>query len=382
MLNTPALRRLARSLRRVGRTHYPRFVFGGGLRPGEIPVFIYHDVVCEEFRADLEFLRRNGYRCLRTGEYLSMQRTGGADGRAVLLTFDDAVQNFHDVALPLLREFAVPATLFVPTFWMRGARRDPGTAAVDAAERAGFMSWGGLRDCLSSTLVDVQLHGHRHALVHTSARTAGFATPELLARHHLFDWPMRREGGRDVLGRPPLGTPIYEAHPLLSAGRRVLEDGAVTRACREYVAAEGGAAFFARPDWKARLGALLGGRRRPAAGAREIPAAKFRALVASEYEAASELFERELGVRPHYLAYPWQLGSTLSLELARAAGIEAVFGVGIDYRRAQRLRGPLPAASRTKGEWLRFLPGRGRRRLREVIPEKVRSFTRSQHLAH
>ena len=382
MLNMPALRRLARSLRRLGRTHYPRFVFGGGLRPDEVPVFIYHDVVREEFRADLEFLQRNGYRCLRTEEYPAMQHTGGAGGHVVLLTFDDAVQNFHDVALPLLREFAAPATLFVPTFWMRGARRDPDTAAVNAAERAAFMSWDDLRDCLSSTLVDVQPHGHRHALVHTSARTAGFATPELLARHHLFDWPMRREGGRDILGRPPLGTPIYEAHPLLGAGRRVLEDEATARACREYVAAEGGAAFFDRPDWEARLGALLGGRRRPASGMREIPAVEFRALMVSEYEAASELFERELGVRPHYLAYPWQLGSALSLELARAAGIKAVFGVGIDHRRTQRLRGPPPAAARIKGEWLRFLPGRGRRRLREVIPEKIRGFTRSQHLAH
>ncbi len=382
MLNRPAVHRLACSLRRLCRTHYPRFVFGGGLHPGETPVFIYHDVVREEFRADLEFLRRNGYCCLRTGEYLSMQRTGGAGGRAVLLTFDDAVQNFHDVALPLLREFAVPATLFVPTFWMRGAHCAPDTAAVDTAERAEFMSWDGLRECQSSTLIDVQLHGHRHALVHTSARTVGFATPKLLTRHHLFDWPMRREGGRDILGRPPLGTPIYEAHPLLSAERRVLENEAVARACCEYAAAEGGAAFFARPDWEVRLGALLGGRRRPVPGTREIQAVEFHALVASEYEAASELFERELGVRSHYLAYPWQLGSTLSLELARAAGIEAVFGVGIDYRRAQQLRGPLPAASRIKGEWLRFLPGRGRRRLREVIPEKVRGFTRSQHLAH
>jgi peptidoglycan/xylan/chitin deacetylase (PgdA/CDA1 family) len=44
-------------------------------------------------------------------------REGGADlpRRAVLLTFDDAYDDFADVAWPLLRRHGLPATLFVPT---------------------------------------------------------------------------------------------------------------------------------------------------------------------------------------------------------------------------------------------------------------------------
>jgi hypothetical protein len=59
----------------------------------------------------------------------------------------------------------------------------------------------------------------------------------------------------------------------------------------------------------------------------------------------------------------------------------AVFGVGLDYGRARRIT-RIPAFGRFKGDWIRFLPGKGRQRLWNVIPEKLRSFSASQHLAH
>jgi hypothetical protein len=108
----------------------------------------------------------------------------------------------------------------------------------------------------------------------------------------------------------------------------------------------------------------------------------FQALVASEFLLSRQLFEAELGRPPRYLAYPWMLGSRLSLQLAAEAGIKAVFGVGLDQRYAQRLKGPVSAYSRIKGDWLRFLPGQGRLRLRDVIPGKIREFFCSHHFAH
>lgn len=378
MPDLSSLRRLSRSLRRLGQTHYPRFLFGAGLHPGEIPIFVFHDVRPDEFAADLEFLRRNHYRCLSADEYLERQGRPCTE-RAVLLTFDDAVQNFYDVTLPLLRQYECPATLFVPTFWMRGAASESETATVAPSGRDGFMSWDGLRTCLESGLVDVQLHGHRHALVFTSNRLVGFASPELLRRHHIFDWPMRREAKCDALGRPALGTPIYEAQPLLSAHHRIIEDEAAADACGRMVSEAGGAMFFERPGWAAQLRAVIKQHR---GAMTPIPPGALRSFVASEFEQAAALFARELGTRPRHLAYPWQLGSELSLELAHEAGLRSVFGVGLDFRRIRRLRTLVPAIARIKGEWLRFLPGEGRRHLREVIPEKVRSFIRSQHFAH
>src|SRR5581483_3488566 len=112
--------------------------------------------------------------------------------------------------LPLLRSFDARATLFVPSYWMKSGCNL-------------FMSWEQVRSCAESGCVDVQSHAHRHALVPTSNQLVGFATPTLLARYDIYDWPMRNTVAGEQLGPPPAGAPIYRAAPLLSADRRFLE---------------------------------------------------------------------------------------------------------------------------------------------------------------
>jgi hypothetical protein len=76
------------------------------------------------------------------------------------------------------------------------------------------------------------------------------------------------------------------------------------------------------------------------------------------------------------------LGTRRSLEMLAELGMEAAFGIAIDYRRARTTRQPLPTYGRYKSDWLQFLPGKGRRRLRDVLPRKAATFVASQHLAH
>lgn len=369
-------RRHGRALSRLLRTRYPPFVFGLPRRSRQAPVFVYHEVDAAGFEADLRFLAENGYRTLGAGEFVAC---AGRAESSVLLTFDDARRNFWEVVFPLLRRFGARATVFAPTYWI-----EPG-AGEEAEERPGaagkFMSWDQLRECARSGLVDVEAHGHRHALVYASARPVGFASPDLVARHDLYDWPMRHENGRDRLGVPPLGTPVYAAEPLLSAAHRVLEDDRATEACRRLVAEAGGAEFFRRPDAAALLRRTVAAAARGGGAARRAEPAALAALVRDEFERSRELLERHLGRAPRLFAYPWMLGSDLSLRCAAETGFEAVFGVGFDFGRARRIGWPL-AFGRLKGEWLRLLPGRGRRRLREVLPERVRGSLRSVHLAH
>jgi peptidoglycan/xylan/chitin deacetylase (PgdA/CDA1 family) len=369
---------VGRTLERLWATRYPGFIFGRPLGRGEVPAFIYHEVEAGTFLADMAFLQDNGYRTLTTEEFVSMSRDGSVGQRAVLLTFDDARRNFFEVALPVLREFNARATVFVPTHWIDGRRNGSGPSNISAYEPNLFMTWEQIRRARDSGLVDVQSHAHRHALVYTDERLVGFASPELLERHHLYDWPMRREGQDEILGRPPLGTPVYLAEPLLSARRRILENPMAVQACRETVEAGGGAAFFGHRDWAKRLRAV----HRAAGGRAEcLEGGRFEALVASEFALSQELFEAELGYRPRFFAFPWMLGSERSVELAGEFGIASVFGVGLDYGRARRIT-RLPAFGRLKGDWLRCLPGKGRRRLWEIIPEKVKGFFAQQHLAH
>jgi peptidoglycan/xylan/chitin deacetylase (PgdA/CDA1 family) len=363
------LGRLLRTAARVSRTRYPGFIFGLPLARGEIPVFTYHDVETQVFARDLEFLRANGYRTLSLEEYLAARNGGPRPTRAVLLTFDDARKSFLTVALPLLRTFEARAVLFAPAWWM--------TSSDDQ-----FMTWQEVRACVESGLVDVQSHAHRHALVAVSPQLVDFAHPQALARFDIYDWPMRDLEGAEELGRPAPGTPIYRSMPLLSATRHYVENAELTLACREFVQRNGGDEFFSQPDWRQRLGAEHHRLSERLPG-RFMDEQAFKGLVASEFELSREQFRKHLAFAPTSIAYPWMLGSRLSLELAARHGLRSAFGVALDFgaeRRSAHL--PIPVYGRLKCDWLRFLPGRQRSNVLAAVGRKLSGISKLQHLAH
>ncbi|HEX6993491.1 MAG TPA: polysaccharide deacetylase family protein [Gammaproteobacteria bacterium] len=371
------IRRLRRSAARLARTRYPAFLFGREIPADEIPVFTYHEIDAAELDADLDFLERNRYRTLSLDEYHDRMRNPrlGRE-KCVLLTFDDARANFWNVAFPVLARRGARAALFVPTYWI-GGRNVPAHESTPP----GFMSWAELRECMASGLVDVESHAHRHATVFTSARLAGFATPRALESYDLFDWPMRHERGIDRLGRPPLGTPIYESAPLLSARQRYIEPALPALTCRSLVESGGGERFFAKRNALAELKAAYAAVAGRVQG-RLIPASELRAEIETELSLAVDTFRRELGRAPRYFAYPWMLGGAESLAMLKDLGFEAVFGVALDFVRIRREPLPIATYARYKSDWLRFLPGDGRRRLVGIVPHKVASFLRTQHFAH
>ncbi|HKU15184.1 MAG TPA: polysaccharide deacetylase family protein [Steroidobacteraceae bacterium] len=363
--------RLLRTAARVSRTRYPGFIFGLPLAHGEIPVFTYHDVTTEAFARDLEFLQANGYRTLGLDEYLAARTCGRRRSRAVLLTFDDARKSFWTIAMPLLRTFEARAVLFAPSYWMQTS----GHADL-------FMTWQELRGCVESGLVDVQSHAHRHALVATAPQLVDFAHPQALERFDIYDWPMRDIDGAEELGRPAPGTPIYRSAPLLSAPRRFVENWEVTQACRDFVQRNGSNEFFERPQWRQQLTELHRERGERGRGS-YMDEQAFRALVASEFELSRELFHEHLGYAPTCIAYPWMLGSPLSLDLARRHGLRTAFGVALDYRAERRsARLPIPVYGRLKCDWLQFLPGKRRSSVLAVVGRKLSGIAKLQHLAH
>ncbi len=192
---------------------------------------------------------------------------------------------------------------------------------------------------------------------------------------------MRNGRSGEELGRPPLGAPIYGACPLLSAERRFIEDPDVTAACTERVAHLGGPDFFARPDAAAMLRRLHASRSSANPGRFADPA-EMRALVTSELEQSRDLFRRFMGYAPRFLAYPWMMGSQLSLELARDFGFRCIFGVALDYARARRPNLPVRAFGRLKADWLRLLPGSGRSSFLKIAAGKIAGISATRHLAH
>jgi peptidoglycan/xylan/chitin deacetylase (PgdA/CDA1 family) len=68
------------------------------------------------FRAQMEYLKREGYHPVTVGALLDFVERGvPLPPRPVCITFDDGCYSVHDRALPILREFGFPAILFVTT---------------------------------------------------------------------------------------------------------------------------------------------------------------------------------------------------------------------------------------------------------------------------
>lgn len=71
-------------------------------------------------REHAAFLAASGYRTLTISDLVAHLREGVPE-RCVALTFDDAFADFAEEALPILRDFGMTATLYVPTRFVAGA---------------------------------------------------------------------------------------------------------------------------------------------------------------------------------------------------------------------------------------------------------------------
>src|SRR6476659_6095369 len=80
---------------------YPAFLFGGSLGD-QLPAFHFHDVTREWLEPRLQFLVDNGYKTVTCDEIAGIV-AGRAriEPRSIALTFDDAWESVHSVALPL-----------------------------------------------------------------------------------------------------------------------------------------------------------------------------------------------------------------------------------------------------------------------------------------
>lgn len=136
--------------------------------PDGLVVLLYHQVggprpnavnlSPARFREQLAHLAGRGVATLDEG-VAAVRRapTPIGDRPHVAITFDDGTADFVDVALPLLVDFAIPATLYVATQWVDEGRSfwDDGTV----------LSWAGLREAVDTGLVTIGSHTHSHALL-------------------------------------------------------------------------------------------------------------------------------------------------------------------------------------------------------------------------
>lgn len=131
-----------------------------GVKPGEvqlIPVLTYHrfrekkdrlSVTPENFRAQLQYLRDHGYHVARFRDLEAFIRGEKAlPPRTVVIAIDDGYQSTYKVAYPLLKEFNMPAVVYV---------------------YSDFTNYGGLKtrqmqEMMQSGLIEFESHSKTHS---------------------------------------------------------------------------------------------------------------------------------------------------------------------------------------------------------------------------
>jgi len=342
---------------------YPPFVTGGPLPRGDVPVFVFHSLEAESFGGKLAYLADNGYHTLSSAEYVDVL-TGArpAPERAVVLTFDDGRASLWSVGRPQLERHGMKGIVFVVPGRV-ASRAEPELARGEE----GFLTWEQVEVLAREGFLEFQSHTHRHARIHAAPELAGFLTPEMQRGYAAMDVPLISDDGHDLLApEAPLGTPLLRSEPRTSEAPRFREDPEIRRECVDLVAAEGGAAFFARPGWRARLAALVGGR---IAGRWETPEEREAAIRFELVEARRALQERT-GREVHHLCYPWHASGATARRLAREAGYRTAFCGKVPGVAITRAGGDLERIARIGEDYVELLPGRGRGSLASVLARK------------
>ncbi len=116
------------------------------------------DIPSAIFRRQLSELAARA-RIVSLGQALELlERGDGGSDPIVVLTFDDAYENFYADVFPLLHEMSLPATLYVPVGFIEGAAPAP----IRGTEQLPACSWEQLREMLATGLVTVGSHTCGH----------------------------------------------------------------------------------------------------------------------------------------------------------------------------------------------------------------------------
>jgi peptidoglycan/xylan/chitin deacetylase (PgdA/CDA1 family) len=116
------------------------------------------DLPLDAFRSQLSELRDLAEVC-RLDEALTYLESGLDNPRPlVVLTFDDAFDNFRVQAWPLLKAMKMPSTLYVPVGFIEGARGTP----LNGVAGAKPIEWSALREMAGDPLLTIGSHSWHH----------------------------------------------------------------------------------------------------------------------------------------------------------------------------------------------------------------------------
>ncbi len=131
-----------------------------------LPIAMYHHILKEqsrlnkytispdEFRQDMEYLKKNGYTPITMTELIAWSKGEGIlPEKPAMITFDDGYESFHEYAYPILQEYGFKAVISVV-----GKYTDLYSETDDHHVRYSHCTWEQLKEMQDSGLVEVQNH--------------------------------------------------------------------------------------------------------------------------------------------------------------------------------------------------------------------------------
>lgn len=123
-----------------------------------IPVLNYHSIGVEpdntlvldpdKFARQMEYLSKNGHTPLSLTDFtLILEKRKAAPPKPVLLTFDDGYSDNYELAMPVLKRYGFPATLFMSPGFVR---------------EKGYLNWDQVKE-MHDAGWDIQPHGMTHS---------------------------------------------------------------------------------------------------------------------------------------------------------------------------------------------------------------------------
>jgi len=199
-----------------------------------------------------------------------------------------------------------------------------------ALEWRGYLSWDEMRAAEATGAMEIQSHAKTHTWYFTSDKIVDYYRPGnaltgprsrlrflwLNAHEDRKPFALEEMGDTSV----PWGTPVYDYAPALVA-RRFFPDPSEGERLVDFVARQGGAALFDRPDWRGQLDAELA---RLRSGSRPTGAYETEdertARVRAELAESRRLLAERLGHAVTFLSFPQGGMDEASERLALEAG--------------------------------------------------------------
>lgn len=364
------LHQMYKEVRNLWQKEYPSFIFD--IKPQEIdfiPIFVYHRVDPVEFEADLSFLEHNGYRTVTGDDYTSwLSGDKHSWRRCVLLTFDDGMSSVFFSGLPLLRKYSMHAMVFLISGYIPEPIKESVASCRDTLWNP-LLTWNEIRQMHDSGCFSFGSHTSYHHPTFSSNKVFDFGNPRLQSM--LFDIPIEKGKEPNVLkgGEAHFwGTPIYD-HTHFMQATCLYSNESATNACLDYVRSNGTVWFFDRCGWRRELKQVV---RRYQSKGKMLGRKEITALVSEDLRNSKASIEQHLGVEISQLCYPCGAGSGLSVTLSKEAGYKTNFWQTLPTRNRNYPGSDPYRLVRLKKDFLRRLPGKGRRSLADIYFQKVK----------